>query len=96
MLFAVPPHSLGESFVPSNQDEADDELLAYAEMFKVTYGVQPEDFSPEYADILTRRQLAELEALNAAHDRWWADVQRRRTRYGYGVTGRIREWWGER
>jgi hypothetical protein len=43
-----------------------------------------------------RTANADVDVLVASHRRHWAEVRRRRERYGYGVVGRIRELLGER
>lgn len=95
-VFAVPPHSLGAPFAPATDDERDAELLAYADLFCAALGLDPFDLGDPVADAAYRRRLRELEAERAAHERWWAGVQRRRALYGYGPLARVREWWGER
>ena len=93
---AVASHMMGEPFVPKNQDEVDDELMTYAEFFCASTGVSMDVLGDRVQDIRAQRFLAQLNLEMEAHDRWWADVQRRRAKYGYGLSGRIREWWGER
>ncbi len=39
---------------------------------------------------------ADTDVLVARHRRHWAEVKRRRERYGYGPLGRVRAWWAGR
>jgi hypothetical protein len=82
----------GEAFEPETEEERDFCLLAYAEYM----GLDPFVAGGDLAEVAGRRQMREFEAMIAAQDRYMAGLQRRRALYGYGLLGRIREWWGER
>jgi len=93
---AVPPHTVGTPFVATSDEERDTELLAHADAFCARYGVDHSDLGDDIAEAHYRRFKRQLDAEMALHDRYMADLQRRRVAYGYGLIGRIREWWGER
>jgi hypothetical protein len=95
-MYGVPTHSMGELFMAATPEEADDQLMAYAEFFCAATGADMDDMGERVQEIRVERYIAQIRRDIEAHERWWADVQRRRARYGYGAIGRVREWWGER